>query len=469
MRIWPLQFRPITEEEFIFSDDTGSYFRAPREFLENYVKASLSEENKAFLEENGQSFDDVDDFKFTGFAARWASRLNPNKEISYLILVPTLRCNLMCDYCQVSRAAENATGFDWSDETISQVLNFIGKLKSPNIKIEFQGGEPLLRLDILELIRAFCRQQFEYSEFVVCTNLQNVSDEAWAFLNAKDTHVSTSLDGNDRHHQKRRTKSDAAHHKFNSNLSKALSLLGRRRVSALPTIDPSDPPSPQEIIEDFVSRGFTSIFLRRVNYQGFARKKFDFDKSLKDWDKYYRRFVEEIIAHNATGATPIEEFYLSHLLRRIVRSGHHNHVDLRNPNWLGVDYLVIDFNGIFYPTDEARMVSRVGQIDLSIGCLSNGIDELKRSSLNQEVSNFDDPECMHCVYKAYCGLDIVDDLSRYGRVDMPRHETDHCKSHLALFDFAFELLYSEDELIQKSVATWLGVDQYSSGLAPRIK
>ena len=115
------------------------------------------------------------------------------------------------------------------------------------------------------------------------------------------------------------------------------------------------------------------------------------------------------------------------------------------------------------------MVSRVGQIDLSIGSLSTGIDELKRSSLNEEVSNFDDPECMHCVYKAYCGLDIVDDLSRYGRVDMPRHETDHCKSHLALFDFAFELLYSEDELVQKSVATWLGVDQYSSGLAPRIK
>ena len=222
------------------------------------------------------------------------------------------------------------------------------------------------------------------------------------------------------------------------------------------------------MIHNYVSQGLTSIFLRRVNYQGFARKKFDFDKSFNDWVKYYRDFVAEIIAYNATASQPVEEFYLSHLLRRVVRSGHHNHVDLRNPNWLGMDYLVIDFDGMFYPTDEARMLSRVGQIDLSIGTLSTGIDELKRKKLNEEVSNFDDPDCMHCVYKAYCGLDIVDDLSRYGRVDLPRHKTDHCKIHLDLFDLVFELLYSEDENVRNSLAFWLGTAKYSPALAPRL-
>lgn len=39
-------------------------------------------------------------------------------KMNYLILVPTLRCNLACGYCQVSRAPENARGFDWSVETM---------------------------------------------------------------------------------------------------------------------------------------------------------------------------------------------------------------------------------------------------------------------------------------------------------------------------------------------------------------
>jgi radical SAM protein with 4Fe4S-binding SPASM domain len=154
-------------------------------------------------------------------------------------------------------------------------------------------------------------------------------------------------------------------------------------------------------------------------------------------------------------------------LRRILQSGHNNHVDLRNPNWLGKDLLVIDFDGQLYPTDEARMVSRIGKIDLSIGSLEDGIDASKVAALNSNVSNFDDPDCVHCVYKAYCGLDPIDDLSRYGRVDLPRHQTDHCKSHLDLFDYAFSLLYSADPKVQKSLAIWLGVPNYNPKIAPR--
>jgi His-Xaa-Ser system radical SAM maturase HxsB len=468
MKTWPLQFRPAGGSQLLFSDDTGSFFMASKEFLGRYVRSNLSDADKGFLAKNGQSFNEVGDYLFTGFASRWARRLNSVEELSYLILVPTLRCNLMCDYCQVSRAAENAKGFDWDEERVAQVIAFLGELKTPDIKIEFQGGEPLLRLDILETIRTFCRARFERTEFVICTNLQEVSEQAWRFLDADDTHVSTSFDGTDSLHQKRRTKSDTTHTKFEANLNKALSILGENRVSALPTIDPSDPPSPRDLIDNYVSLGFTSIFLRRINYQGFARKKYDFDKSLDEWIRYYRDFIAELIAYNATASLPVEEFYLSHLLRRIVRSDHQNHVDLRNPNWLGMDYLVVDFDGTLYPTDEARMVSRVGRIDLSIGTLSTGIDSNKRKALNEGASNFDDPDCMHCVYKAYCGLDLVDDLSRYGRIDMPRHKTDHCKSHLNLFDFVFELLYSEDETVQKSLASWLGVARYSPALAPRL-
>lgn len=468
MNIWPLQFRKLGDSEIIFTDDAGGYFKGSKDFLIRYIKSNLTESDQKFLTQHGHAFESLDDFRFTGFAARWAGRINPLGQLNYLILVPTLRCNLMCDYCQVSRAAESATGFDWDEEKTSQVLDLLDNLSTTSIKIEFQGGEPLLRLDILSKIREFCRHRFEECEFVVCTNLQDVSNDAWIFLDAKDTHVSTSFDGSLNHHKKRRTKTDRAHLEFERNLDKALTLLGTDRVSALPTIDPYDPPAPEALIEDYVTRGFSSIFLRRVNYQGFARKRFDFDGSLENWIDYYRKFIHKVISHNASSDIIVEEFYLSHLLRRIVGAKHHNHVDLRNPNWIGMDYIVIDFDGKIYPTDEARMVTRVGQIDLSIGSVCEGLNEKRRSLMNQEVSNFDDPDCTHCAYKAYCGLDIIDDLSRYGRVDLPRHKTDHCRSHLALFDFAFELIYSNSPVVQKSLSVWLGVENFSAFLARKV-
>lgn len=468
MKVWPLQFRKLGEDGVLFCDDAGAYFRTSEAFLDRYGRGHLTADDMTFLRQNGHTFEEPGDPAFVGFASRWSQRINPAKALTYLILVPTLRCNLMCDYCQVSRASEIAKGFDWDETKLAQVIALLDQLSTTEIKIEFQGGEPLLRLDHLEAIRSFCRKRFNASEFVVCTNLQDVSEDAWRFLEAADTHVSTSFDGTSEFHLQQRTKTSSAHAQFSANLEQALARLGEGHVSALPTIDPSKPPEPSDVIQAFASRGLGSVFLRRVNYQGFARKKYGFDPSLQDWTQYYRRFVRTLVAYNATADRPLEEYYLTHTLRRILQNGHHNHVNLRNPNWLGVDYLVVDFDGQLYPTDEARMVSRVGQIDLSIGSLTEGLDDKKVEALNLNASNLDDPDCMDCVYKAYCGLDVVDDLSRYGRIDLPRHQTDHCRSHIDLFDFAFELLYSSDTDVQHSMAVWLGVPRYSPALVPRL-
>lgn len=468
MKVWPLQFRKLPDGDLLFSDDSGAFFRSSEPFLERYVGDQLTETDIRYLIQQGHAYRSEGDLSFVSYATRWARSINPARDLSYFIFVPTLRCNLMCDYCQVSRAAENAKGFDWDQKKLDQVIAMLDNQKTEEIKIEFQGGEPLLRLDVLEAIRSFCRVRFKSAQFVVCTNLQSVSDDAWNFFDSDDTHISTSFDGTSELHQQRRTKTKVVHSQFNRNLDLALSRCGPERVSALPTIDPFEPPSPEDIITAFASRGLNSIFLRRINYQGFARKKFDFEGSMEKWRAYYRSFVRALITYNASASEPLEEYYLSHALRRILQGGHHNHVDLRNPNWLGVDYLVIDFDGKFYPTDEARMVSRVGQVDLSIGSLEGGLDKHKVSNLNINASNFDDPDCVHCVYRPYCGLDLVDDLSRYGRVDIPRHITDHCRSHLDLFDFAFELLYSNDPIVHKSLSHWLDIPTYSMLMAPRL-
>src|SRR6185312_15358215 len=99
-----------------------------------------------------------------------------------------------------------------------------------------------------------------------------------------------------------------------------------------------------------------SIYLRPINYQGFARKRHSTRNVMHRWNAIYREFIDLMVERNAAGGEVFEEYYLVHCLRRVLRTGLDGHVDLRNPNFLGHDYIVIDHDGHFYPTDEARMM-----------------------------------------------------------------------------------------------------------------
>lgn len=466
MTTWPLRFRPTKNGRLLFADDAGGFFQANEEFLERYVHDKLTEKDHSFLAENGHSYNQLYDLSSIGFASRWAARHHTPKPMNYVILVPTLRCNLDCTYCQVSRVNENARGFDWTEDTLRQTISFLDSLETTDIKIEFQGGEPLLRVDLLQQIRDFCRTRFKTFQCVVCTNLQVVSEEAWEFLGGGDTLISTSIDGTIENHRNQRTKTDRATDQFSANLRRAVAEYGNEKVSALPTLDPNSLPDPEAIIDTFTSYGMRSIYLRPVNFLGFARKRFDFTGAAEAWKRYYYQFIDQLVEYNTQYAEPVEEYYFSHCLRRMLRTGHHHHVDLRNPNLLGRDYIVIDHDGVFYPTDEARMVTRTGQIDLSIGSVFDGIDEAKLAVLNENAANDDNPDCMYCVYQPFCGVDLIDDLSRYGRVDIPKHLTDFCQRHMGIFDKIISMLYSADPKVQKSMALWAGVQQINSVLIP---
>ncbi|MCM2456508.1 His-Xaa-Ser system radical SAM maturase HxsB [Rhizobium sp. CG4] len=464
MLVAPLKFR-TANDGILFADDAGGYFKAEEDFLHRYVCDELNGNDFDFLSTNGHAFEDTNDLSYLGFEHRFASRLYLPADLDYVILVPTLRCNLACGYCQVSRVNEGTPGFDWSTETLSAAIRFLDGLETRNIKVEFQGGEPLLRLDVIKHVIAFCRSKFERCEFVICTNLQDVSEDAWAVLNEPDVFTSTSLDATRSIHQAQRTISPQKTDAFFDNLDRAIEWLGPDKVSALPTIDPRKPPAPQALIGSFAQYGFRSIYLRPVNYQGFARKKFDARANANLWNQYHSSFIDEMVEFNWNSDEPVEEYYFTHCLRRVLRSGHNHHADLRNPNIIGHSYLVVDFDGKLYPTDEARMVTRVGQFDLSMGDVFKGLKPDTIDTLNGEALNNFHPDCVHCPYQAFCGVDLVDDISRYGRIDLPKHLTDFCQRHTYIFDKIFSMIYSDDPKIQKSLAIWSGSVRFDQSLA----
>lgn len=347
-------------------------------------------------------------------------------------------------------------GFDWTEDTLAAVLEQLDKLPGDRIKIEFQGGEPTLRPDLIRAVIGQC-ERFAERQFVICTNLQVVTDEILAIFDRPDVFISTSLDGNAQTHARNRTADTATTDGFFANLKRVIKRYPAGKISALPTIDPESPPDIDALIDSYAALGLDGIFLRPINYQGFARKRHRGSREQGEaWRNYYERAVRRIIQRNWQDKSRIlEETYFSICLRRIFHPGAERHVDLRNPNPMGIDYIVVDHDGTVYPTDEARMLARSGVVDLSIGDVATGWNGPARETLNRCSTNQFDPACRRCAYQPFCGRDIIDDIARYGRIDLPRTETEFCRRHLHIFDFVFELIYSDDPAIRYSLARWL--------------
>ena len=452
----PLRARMLAPDRALFVGDGGRFFVSDTAFLDRLANNALSPDDNSFLVEGGHALAAGDPLGETAYLYNLAERLTLAGPLDYLILVPTLRCNLSCSYCQVSRAALHQPGHDWSEATLGAVLALIDHLPGPALKIEFQGGEPTLRPDLIRAVIERARR-FEERQFVICTNLQTISSEILALFDEPEVFISTSLDGDVETHRRHRTGAEDATRTFRGNLEMLIERYGPHKISALPTIDPGSPPHPDTLIDSYLEFGFESIFLRPINYQGFARKRHAHSREQDNgWRTYHETFVRRLIERNwADRSRVLEESYFSICLRRIFQPGVDRHVDLRNPNPLGHDYIVIDHDGQVYPTDEARMLSRSGVIDLAIGDVHSGWDTSARAILNGHASNLADPACQRCVYQAYCGRDVIDDLARYGRIDLPRTETEFCRRHLGLFDLAFRLIYEDDPKTRYSLARWL--------------
>lgn len=68
------------------------------------------------------------------------------------IFVVTLRCEHSCPYCQVSRQSSDRSRFDMTEEAALAALKIAMECPAPRIKIEFQGGEPLLNFGLIKRI-----------------------------------------------------------------------------------------------------------------------------------------------------------------------------------------------------------------------------------------------------------------------------------------------------------------------------
>lgn len=118
-----------------------------------------------------------------------------------LILVITTDCNLSCDYCYTKRICK-----DMDFATIKKAINLFLKISSSSphepTTIRFFGGEPLLRVDLIEKTIEYCKSrypQFSFN-FTVSTNGTIMSNSIAALLKKHHIDYRLSMDGSQETH-----------------------------------------------------------------------------------------------------------------------------------------------------------------------------------------------------------------------------------------------------------------------------
>lgn len=351
-------------------------------------------------------------------ALRLRSRMAFLRQVTPLhLFVVTLRCEHSCPYCQVSRQSTDRSRYDMSEETAQRALKIAFESPSGRIKIEFQGGEPLLNFALIEKIVLAAETAAPAAdkkiEFVIASNLALLTDEHLAFCKTHNVLLSTSLDGPADLHNKNRPRPGGNSHELAvKGIKRAQETLGADRVGALMTTTEKSLGRVAEIIDEYLRLGLDGIFLRPLSPYGFAVKTKQFHRyDAKRWLEFYARGLRYILDINRAGRH-FPEFYSALILRRMLTDRPIGYVDLRSPAGIGLGALVYNYDGRVFASDEGRMLAEMGDNTFELGhvdtasyrslILSDKLVDLVASSLTQSA-----PECSDCVFEPHCGSDPV--------------------------------------------------------------
>lgn len=372
------------------------------------------------------------------------------------IIVPTLQCAHSCQYCQVSRALDSE-GHTMSFDDLDAACDEVFRSPARMLTIEFQGGDPLLRFDLVERavlrITAANKSEQRSIRFVIASTLHQLTPSICEFCKKHDIYLSTSVDGPAWLHNRNRPTNDRnAYERTVDGIKLAREVIGPDSVSALMTTTKLSLLYAHDIVDEYVRLGLAEIFLRPLSSYGFAkRNQARLGYSGAEFHAFYIAALDRVLWWNAQGV-PIREVYASIIFNKVLSTFDAGYVDLQSPTGAGSSVIVYNYDGYVYPSDEARMLAESGDCTLRIRPIRGGggesfLDVVKSLRCASEPNVIEG--CKTCAYHAYCGPNPVDAQAQHGSMIAPVRGTEHCARHLALFDNIFERLANatEDELI----------------------
>jgi uncharacterized protein len=381
------------------------------------------------------------------------------------IFVVSLRCEHSCPYCQVSRQSGDKKRYDMSLETAERGIEMAFRSPSSAIKIEFQGGEPLLNFGLIEEVvhRAEQRNREERRNlgFVIATNLALLTDEMLEFCARHDINISTSLDGPaDLHNKNRPRPGRNSWELATDGIRRVRETLGIDRISALMTTTKASLDRAREIVDCYLELGLHGIFLRPLSPYGFAIKTKNYSAyDAERWLDFYREGLAYILELNRKGVA-MTEYLSAVILKKMLTNREPGYVDLTSPAGIGIGAIVYNYDGSVYASDEGRMLAEMGDETFCLGHLAtDSYEEIMTSEALlaplEESFAPSAPMCSDCAFEPFCGSDPVYHYATSGDFLGRKPESDFCRRNTAVFKHLLGL-YESDPSARSTFLSWAG-------------
>jgi len=380
------------------------------------------------------------------------------------IFVVSLRCEHSCPYCQVSRQSKDKGTFDMSVDVAEKSLDLVFQSPSPALKIEFQGGEPLLNFSLIREIveRAKHRNIVEQRElsFVIATNLALLDDEVIDYCRQHRIQISTSLDGpRDLHNSNRPRPGNNSWELAVEGIRRVREELGADQISALMTTTDASLGRVREIVDTYVQLGLREIFLRPLSPYGFAVKTKSYNRyDSTRWTKFFREGLDYILELNASGI-PIVEQHSTILLEKMLTNRDGGYVDLGVLAGIGIGAVVYNYDGYVYASDEARMLAEMGDTSFRLGNVNSDTyadiftSDALLNALDQSFL-MSVPMCRDCVFQDFCGADPVFHHATSGDPVGHKIFSEFCSRSIQMSEHLLTM-YDTDPLARSIFTDWV--------------
>ena len=465
-QLLPFKFSELDSERYLLTNMAGEFITLKKELMKPFVTHTLDEDSDEYVNLRSRQFllDEhnrvAPDLLSLKLRTRYASL---SQFTSLHIFVVSLRCEHSCPYCQVSRQSEDKGSFDMTEEIADKSLQLVFKSPSPMIKIEFQGGEPLLNFGMIQYV---VKQALKINEaekksldFVIATNLALISKEVLMFCKEYGVHISTSLDGpEDLHNKNRPRPGKNSHQKTLEGIYLSREVLGKDSVSALMTTTESSLGRVKEIIDEYLALDFGGIFLRHLSPYGFAIKtKSYLAYSTDRWLEFYKEGLEYIIELNRKGID-FREYHACTVLTKMLTSNNPGFVDLMSPSGMGIAAAVYNYDGTVHPSDESRMLAEMGDNTFKLGnVFDNTYEEIFGSDALltplEESFALSAPMCSDCAYEPYCGAEPVYHHGIHKDFLGRKPTSDFCHRNMSIFKYLVTRM-DEDPFVKNLFLDW---------------
>ena len=449
-------------DQILLTNDFGKYLFVSVNDFQKIISKNVDRNSQLFekLIEKKMIFEESAlEFSFKNKYLMREIKGHVNSATALHIFVVTTKCNMACVYCQANNGVQNSY-LSMNKETAKKAVDIALQSPEYSLSFEFQGGEPLLNIDIIKYIVEYTEQNKGKHDisYNVVTNLTLLTDEEIEFFRKYNFGISTSLDGNELVHNNNRRYVDGT-----GTFKKVIDSIAHIRkeglhVGAIQTTTQKSLQYPKEIVNTYAELGFDSIFIRPLTPLGKANLHWkEIGYTPEEFIDFYKRAVDEVIEINKNGQF-MKEAHASILLKRI-EGEFVNYMELRSPCGAGIGQMAYYPDGNIFTCDEGRMLYEMGEDTFCLGNVyENQYTELIENSICKTVcvSSILEtiPGCCDCVYQTYCGTCPVVNYALNDDVLEKQPRSYRCYIYREILDYLFDKFYKNEEEVVRVLKSW---------------